>query len=668
MKNSRRKFIKKTSQIALVTGFSAWWMTCDSSTKPNEISPKNTFLEVAKIFSDNMILQRDEPILIWGWSNPNATVIVFFDKKKYETVVHKEDGFWKIKIPAQPVGTPHVIKIKQGIHEIEIKNILMGDVYLCSGQSNMEWPMDRVDGGKKIIANANDLKIRHFKIPVTFSIEAQKNVDGQWAMGTPEEVAHFSAAAYFFAKNIRQKYDVPIGLVNATMGGSILKMWMSATDLGVKNIHLLVQKEEEKQVHILEKKYGDFPTQKIEIPQTEFSGTNVNDDNWTTVLLPLQWGESDFRAFLGKMWFRKTFFLKKQPPKNASIKISLAQIDDADISFLNGKKIGAQRGIYDKVRQYEVEASFLKKGKNVLAIQVENTADFGGIFGKSEDLFLEINHSKIPLAGDWKIKLEAVRYNRPQLFASRAIPSVLFNTMIAPLRNFRFRGILWYQGESDVVEDRQEIFAYRFLFQKQIESWRTLFSKPELPFIFAQISNANSPCQTPNDSLWAWLRESQTAALQLPNTAQVINIDSGKHANSMHPQNKPELGRRLALAVRKLVYGETIVASGPMYERMERHGKFIHIYFSNIANGLVLKKGNEVKELIIKGENGKFLWAKSRLEHNHIVVWHSQINEPVAVRYAWCDNPLEVNLYNSEGLPAAPFRTDVHDNALSPDF
>lgn len=230
--------------------------------------------------------------------------------------------------------------------------------------------------------------------------------------------------------------------------------------------------------------------------------------------------------------------------------------------------------------------------------------------------------------------------------------------MIAPLAHFPFKAILWYQGEGDAVDSLEGLHNYRFLFENLINFWRALFSKPELPFIFAQLSNANSKCPQPQESLWARLRESQSYVLHLPNTAQVINIDSGQHENSLHPQNKPTAGKRFSLAVRKLVYGENIIADGLTFDRMEKDGKNLNLYFLNIGKGLLLKNGNEVNNIAIAGSDKKFLWANSRIEGNKIILWNDKIKEPIAARYAWCDNPFDANLYNSEELPAVPFRTD----------
>jgi sialate O-acetylesterase len=523
----------------------------------------------------------------------------------------------------------------------------------------MEWPMSRVEEAQEEIENANDNKIRHFKVLPFVRFQPEKNVIGEWEICSSKTVANFSAAAYFFSKNIRQKYDVPVGLVNSTRGESNIKMWLPIESIEALNRDELLKHLMENRISRLEKKYQFSSTEQDLNSQSEtWIDSEYNDEKWNNIQLPLSWGESDFREMLGKIWYRKTFFLEKLPSENLAIKFSLAQIDDADVTFLNGQKIGEGKQVFDKVRKYEIDPTILKKGKNVMAISIENYQAFGGIFGNQQDLFLEIGDRKIPLAGEWKMKIEILNYNQEWLFEKGMIPSVLYNTMIYPLQKMRFRAVLWYQGETDTMNDNAKLFEYRFLFMKLISSWRSKFGNQELPFIFAQLSNAMSSCVEPSDSLWARLRESQSQALQLKNTAQVINIDCGKHENTVHPQNKKELGRRFSLAVQKLAFGENVIANGPVLKNMKIEGKYIYVYFSNVAKALLLKNGNEVKELAIAGNDKKFFWAKSRVETNRIIVWNDKISDPVAVRYAWCDNPLEVNLYNSEGLPAGPFRTD----------
>ena len=656
MKKTRRTFLKNTGKLTFATSFTYWWMSCES----NEVVTTEPFLKVSKLFSDNMVLQRDQSIPIWGWANNGATIQLFFNEKKYIAKVH--DGAWKFNLPALPKGGTHQIKIQNNQHEITISNILMGDVFLCSGQSNMEWPMGRVDGGEDEIAQSSDTQIRHFKIPVSFGTSLERDVkDGVWKIASPENVIHFSAAAYFFAQNIRIYHDVPIGLVNATKGSTPIKMWMSQASLKLPSLDDLIAKEIKNRLPHLKKRFGNIPLADQQLNDSKqkenWSSPELDDGKWSTIELPLQWGESDFMEVLGVIWFRKTFSLKEIP--TSTIKISIGQIDDTDTTFLNGKKIGEGKQVYKPARQYEVEPTFFQKGKNVLAIRVENYGDFGGIFGNVNDLFFQIKNKKELLAGTWKMKLENFQYNKNRLYESGVIPSVLYNAMIHPLQHFPFKAVLWYQGEGDVVENVNELFEYRFLFKKLIHTWRNHFGEPNLPFVFAQLSNAHATCQKPKDSLWARLRESQESILKsTPHTAQVINIDSGKHKNSMHPQTKPELGKRFALAIRQLVYEEDIIASGPVFESMEKHGKKLHLYFSKIGSGLLLKFGSQVNELAIAGSDKNFQWAKSYVEKNKIVVWHEDIDEPVAVRYAWCDNPLYVNLYNYMRLPAAPFRTD----------
>ena len=650
MKKTRRTFLKNTGKLTLATSFTYWWMSCES----NKTETTGPFLQVSKLFSDNMVLQRNQPIPIWGWADDDATIILFFNKKKYTAKV--QDGAWKFSLPALPAGGTHQIKIQNGTDEITISNIVMGDVFLFSGQSNMEWPMGRVDGGEDEIAQANDTQIRHFKVPISFSTSLERDIKGgSWKITTPKNVVHFSAAAYFFAQNIRVHHDVPIGLINATKGSTSIKMWLSQGIFGVPSLDDLIEKGIKNRLPHLEKRFGNIPI--TEQKTKGWSSPKLDDEKWATVQLPLSWGDANFMEVIGVIWFRKTFFLKKIP--SSKVKISIGQIDDADATFLNGKKIGEGKQIYNPARQYDVEPSFFQKGKNVLAIRVENYGDFGGVFGDANGLFFQIKNKKESLAGTWKVKLEKFQYNKNRLYENDAIPCVLYNSIIHPLQHFPFKAILWYQGEGNVSKHVNELFEYRFLFKKLIDSWRNHFGNQELPFVFAQISNAMATCKTPKDSHWARLRESQSSILKnTPHTAQVINIDSGKHKNSMHPQNKPELGKRFALAIRKLVYQEDVDASGPIFQKMEKRGNQLHLHFSVIENRLLLKFGSQVNELAIASSDRNFRWAKSKIENNKIIVWHEKIDDPIAVRYAWCDNPLRVNLCDFMGLPAAPFRTD----------
>ena len=658
MQNNRRTFLKNIGQLTLATGFATWWMSCGEP-EINEIDKGEPFLKVANIFRDNMVLQRDEPIPIWGWSNQKKTIQVFFNKKKYATRANSKSGFWKIELPKMPAGGPVEIEIKQDTHVSKFSNILIGDVFLCSGQSNMEWPMGRVENAEEDIQNSKDSFIRYFKIPRAFSILPEKEVaGGEWVTCNPETVPSYSAISYYFSKHLRQHYDVPIGIVNATKGGSGIKMWMSDKSLKINNLKEVVENKIQGHIDLLSKEYGPINTKPSGADSKQFFAFDVDDKLWAKVGFPMQWGAVNFMKMLGKIWYRKSFYLDEIPSAETSCSISLGQIDDADVTYINGVKIGATQQVYEPARVYSIQPSILKKGKNVVALQIENFAEFGGVHGNVNDLFFQIGETKKSIAGDWKMKSELIRFNHDWLFEQGEIPSVLYNSMIAPLAHFPFKAILWYQGEGDAVDSLEGLHNYRFLFENLINFWRALFSKPELPFIFAQLSNANSKCPQPQESLWARLRESQSYVLHLPNTAQVINIDSGQHENSLHPQNKPTAGKRFSLAVRKLVYGENIIADGLTFDRMEKDGKNLNLYFLNIGKGLLLKNGNEVNNIAIAGSDKKFLWANSRIEGNKIILWNDKIKEPIAARYAWCDNPFDANLYNSEELPAVPFRTD----------
>lgn len=656
MQNKRRIFLKNFGQLSLATATIPWWMGCEQENS-NPSNPNETYLKVAKIFSDNMILQRGEPIPIFGWANVGATVDVIFNDKKYESKVSDGSGFWKAVLPNTTKKGPYELVVKQGVHVIKFSNVLIGDVFLCSGQSNMEWPMGRIENLEEPLEQINDFEIRQFKIPNDYSSTEKDNIGGgSWAICTPENIIHFSAVGYYFAKHLRKHHDVPIGIINATKGGSNIKMWMPSTQLEINDLPAFINNKTQTQLSALKKRY--YSVSPIPSDIAEFYDYEVDDQNWKSVQLPMKWGTNDFMQLIGKIWYRKSFDLEELPNENSTFKISLGQIDDADVTYFNGVKIGATQQVYEPARIYEVDASLLKRGKNVITIQIENYNEFGGIHGNVSDLFYEINGKQKSLAGNWRLKLGDVKYNDNWLFERGEIPSVLHNAMITPLQHFSFKSILWYQGASDIVGEFEDLYNYRFLFEKLIQSWRSLFSKQDLPFIFAQSHNAYSTCSEPQESYWARLRESQSSVLYLKNTAQVITLDSGYHKNTLHPQNKPTVGKRFAYATRRLVYHENKLTDNPTFIRMEKNGNELVLYFSDAGKGLLLKSGEEVNNLTIAGKDKKFLWAKSRVEGDRLVVWNDVINKPEVVRYAWCDNPSEVNFYNSEGLPVAPFRTN----------
>jgi sialate O-acetylesterase len=370
--------------------------------------------------------------------------------------------------------------------------------------------------------------------------------------------------------------------------------------------------------------------------------------------LPKEWngtalGESD-----GIVWFRKVVELPAEV-ENQKTRIGLGPIDDWDHTYVNGTLIGSSFE-YNKDRQYAVEPGILKAGKNLIAVKVTDTGGGGGLYGKSDQLFIEVNGSRFPLHGEWEYKSSVlttdfgIKETGPNTF-----PSQLYNAMIAPLTSFGIKGVIWYQGESNAGRAH----TYQTQFPSLIKNWRAKWGY-DFPFLWVQLANFMAPAEQPGESQWAELREAQNLTLQLPATGQAVATDIGE-AKDIHPRNKQDVGLRLALAALKVAYGMDIVYSGPVYKSMAKEGKTIALSFSNVGGGLLAKgdKYGYLKGFSIAGSDKKFVWAKAKIEGDKVIVYSDEIGDPVAVRYAWADNPEDANLFNQEGLPASPFRTDT---------
>lgn len=481
-------------------------------------------LRLPSLISDHMVLQRDMPVRLWGTAAPNERVTVRFRGQEIATTAD-EKGRWQVTLPPAPAGGPFDLVVRGGDSEIVVRDVLVGEVWVASGQSNMEWPVAMAMNAEQEIAQANDAQIRFFQVPHRVAETPQEEGQGAWRVCSPETVKNFSAVAYFFARELRQHLKVPVGIVQATWGGTPAEAWTS---------------------------------------------------------LPTLQSDPAFRPLLDR-W----------------------------------AKILAE---YPAARQ-RYEAELQKWREEVERAKAE---------GK-------------PVPPQPRPPLGPEHPHRP---------ANLFNGMIAPLTKFTIRGVIWYQGESNVGRAAE----YRRLFPAMITDWRKAWGLGDFPFLFVQLANFLARKPEPSESAWAELREAQMFALKLPNTGMATAIDIGD-ANDIHPRNKQEVGRRLALVARAIAYGEPIVYSGPIYERMQVEGNKVRLFFRHVGSGLVCK-GEKLTGFAIAGVDGKFVWAEAAIEGDTVVVWSPQVLKPVAVRYAWADNP-EVSLYNREGLPALPFRTDA---------
>jgi len=623
-------------------------------------------LRAARLFSDGLVLQRGAAIPVWGWAPPKTSVSVVLNGQTRAGTADAR-GAWRVTFPAMRAGGPYEMTVAGGGKRIEIRDILVGDVWVASGQSNMEWPVASSVNAAAEIASANDAKIREFAIPHSYSERPEAEVvGGAWAHADSQHVGTFSAVAYFFARDLRTSVDVPIGIIHTSWGGANIETWMSKAALGLTDSAWRAAMTRDR-VHndsvraALQAKIGDLPKADagLQGDRALWADPMLSDASWATIKTPALWETVGYDGMDGVAWYRTSFTLTDDEARQA-VRLSLGPIDDSDITWVNGVEVGRTTQRYADPRLYTVPASALHAGGNVVAVRVDDTGGGGGIYGSPAALYLEVGGVRRPLAGDWRFKVGMVSF-QPDGQRINKIPTILYNRMIHPLLGFPIKGVIWYQGESN-ANSVEQAAAYRRLFRDMISSWRGEWrgSNPEFPFLWVQLPNYG-PVDSlpPANSDWATARESQAAALALPNTGQVVAIDLGQ-AEELHPRNKQDVARRLALVARAVAYGERVVASGPTYRRHTVQGSRVTIELGNLGGGLVSRANDgAIPGFAIAGADRRFVWAKAKLDGNRVIVWSGGVAKPASVRYLWTNSPTAPVLYNREGLPVAPFRTDT---------
>lgn len=617
-------------------------------------------IKLPTLLSNNMVLQRDIPINIWGWAKPGEKIAIEFNTQNLKTKV-SANGDWKITLKSMSTGGPFEMLIT-GENTITLKNILIGDVWVCSGQSNMEWPLNQAKNGQEETANANNPKMRLFYVPKRISEKPLDNtLPAQWEECTPISAATFSAIGYFFGKQLQSKLDIPIGLINCNWGGTIAESW---TDM-----QTMYGFSEYKQ-SLGELKTKNFAEQLKNMDQmqvewqrrinTEDLGTNeawykseTNYSDWKKMKIPGYWENQGLKDVDGVVWFKTEFTLTADEAKNG-ITLNLGRIDDGDKTFVNGQLVGETPNQYNKVRNYPVQPAILIDGKNNLVVKVIDFGWGGGFYGDDADVYVLSGGNKKPLAGNWKYKIGISLPAPSSANNPNAYPSLLYNAMVNPMINFGIKGVIWYQGESNTKRPLQ----YREILKSMIVGWRKNWNQGDFPFLIVQLANFNSK-GTSDDGDWALLRESQSVvANSLPNCGIVSTIDIGE-PNDIHPKNKLDVGIRLALTALKVANGQSIIASGPVFKSVTFEGKKAIIKFDSTGSGLLCKnKYGYVNAFAVAGADKEFHWAKASIHDNRVIVEAHEVKQPVAVRYAWENNPEDVNLYNNENLPTMPFRTD----------
>lgn len=618
-------------------------------------------IRLPKLISDGVILQRNEKIKIWGWASPQEKIRLEFKSKIYTTEADQK-GNWVIQLPAQQAGGPYEMVFK-ATNTIKIQDILFGDIWVCSGQSNMELPMERVkEKYGDIIKNATNTNIRQFLVADKYDFKnEQSDLDsGNWIASNPKSVLDFSAVAYFFAKEIYEKLHIPIGLINSALGGSPVESWMSEEALTAFPIdYAEAQKFKSdiliKQIETTDKKRNDdwysllSSTDKgLTEEKQQWSQSDINDADWDQMVIPGFWNKQPIGNVNGVVWFRKEIEVPKRMV-GRSAKLVMGRIVDQDFVYVNGEMIGTT-GYQYPPRRYELKSTILKEGKNIISIRVINNSGNGG-FVLDKPYYIVVGKDTIDLKGEWKYKLGAEMKPLQGPTFIRWKPVGLYNAMIAPLLNFKIKGVLWYQGEANTIDAKE----YAKKFPALIKNWRGKWNQGNFPFLFVQLANFMEASTEPRESNWAALRQSQLETLSVPNTGMAVTIDLGEW-NDIHPLDKENVGKRLSLLARKLAYKENeISAESPMPDISKFDSDKVILSFKNIGGGLIVKNGSYLKSFSISNDGVNFVWAKAKIKGNKVEVSNGSIKNPTVVRYAWDNNPIEANLFTKEGLPSTPF-------------
>ena len=623
-------------------------------------------VKLPRLVRDSMVLQRDVKINIWGWAAKDEKLSIRFNGKTYKTKTGA-DGKWLIVLPPMKAGGPYTMDII-GSNKITLKDVLIGDVWICSGQSNMVHQMELHSVRyANDIANANYPAIRHFWIPTMADLRGPHTdlPTGFWKSANPDDVRQFSAVAYFFARMIYEKYHVPVGLINASVGGTPIEAWIS--EEGLKDFPAMintVQKNKDTAYsNGLNRRSFAINTNRPGQPKDKgLTGSKPWYDityippvgRWHTINVPGYWEDQGIRDLNGVVWYRKEIEVPASMT-NIPAKVFLGRIVDADVLYINGRQVGNTSYQYPQ-RRYNVPADLLKAGKNIFVIKVTNTAGKGG-FVPDKPYYLFAGRDTIDLKGYWQYKVGEVFEPRSGFggggISAQNQPAALYNAMVAPLINYTIKGFLWYQGEANTGGAEE----YAKLQPAQIINWRNKWEQGNIPFLYVQLPGFMDMNYLPSESQWAALRESQLKSLSVPNTGMAVVIDLGEW-NDIHPDNKKDVGERLALAAEKIAYGEKVVYSGPLYQSATIDGNKITISFSNVGSGLTTNDGEDLNQFAIAGADKKFVWAHAKIEGDRVIVWMDNVVNPLYVRYAWADNPDGANLFNKERLPASPFRTD----------
>ena len=631
----------------------------------------NQYPFVSTIFGDNMVLQRGKPDAIWGWSQPGDTVRVQIGSHTASAVAGG-DRRWQVEITPPPVGGPYTLKIT-GRQTVEFHNVMVGDVWLCGGQSNMELPLQFSLNGAAVAGAANDPNIRYFTVYGQPSYHHVNVIAGSWKVVSPQTAGRLSAVAFYFARKIERQIHIPIGVVVDAVGGTPAEAWTSAAALRPLQDYDVPLAALKKIAAEGGPEYGNwvmpwYDEYDIGLKQ-QWYAPDYNDSEWKQVTIPGAFADLGVPVTPAVAWFRKEIDLPDPLPAGRAV-IFLGIIQRMDTVYINGHDVGGSAWV-ENPRVYFIRPGVLKPGKNIIAIRVFKTEPHGGFLSKPSVLrllvgvhmtFPPVEHTApqakltIPLAGTWQGKISVdARPPHPLPISYEnwpVMPTVLYKGMLEPIAPLSITGAIWYQAEQNSPRG----YEYRKLLPAMIANWRSLFGQGNFPFYIVSLPAFQRRSPVPTDDGWADIRESLAlTAATVPNSCLAVTIDTGD-PNSIHAANKAPVGDRLALCALAKHYGKHVVYSGPTLKSVQQLPGAIRLTFAHTNGGLVAK-GGKLEGFSIAGDDRKFYWANARIKGKTIIVSSPSVLHPVAVRYAWQSNPA-ATLFNGAGLPAGPFRTD----------
>ncbi len=616
---------------------------------------------LSPIFGDNMVLQRNKPNLFWGWTTPGEKVRVEINGRSQNGTAGA-DGRWQVLIDPPAVGEECLIKI-DGEKHVELHRVIVGDVWLCGGQSNMEIGLPRANDGAREVAAANHPNIRLFSIEHHVSYVPTSVPIGTWKICSPQTVAEeggFSAVAYFFARKVQEETGVPIGLIQDCVGGTPVESWMNPSTLRELKDFARPMAEIDRLSRLPGPQYGNYIMHWYDeydsgIRGKSWASPDFDDRAWKTIHLPTAFEELGVASAPAVCWFRKEITLP-DPLPTGTIVLHLGVVEKMDTAYVNGSWVGASSWV-ENPRAYKITANLFKPGRNLLTVRVLKLKSKNGFLSAPEKIRLALPSGiEVPLAGEWKgtVSVDAKPPHPLPLGYENypTMPSVLYQGMIQPVAPLALTGALWYQGEANAARAHQ----YRTLLPAMIGDWRGAFAQGDFPFLIVSLPAFQARHEQPGTDDWAELREAQALTAQtVPNTGLAVTIDTGE-ADDIHPKEKKTVGERLALLALATHYGKKIPSQGPTYRSSERLGSAIRIHFDHLDGGLKIH-GDTLGEFSVAGSDRQWHWADAKIEGDTVIVSSPAVPEPVAVRYAWQANP-KATLFNGVGLPAGPFRTD----------